>query len=128
MSDFYHVVNTIEVKDGLWVRLLDIPACLEGRRYFHEGSMTVEVHDPFCPSNTETYALETGPNGAHCARTTRSADLVLGVSQLGSVYLGGVSFSELAHGTLVEERRAGALLQADRMFMSPIVPWCTTDF
>ncbi|MGI8824825.1 MAG: GNAT family N-acetyltransferase [Chloroflexota bacterium] len=121
-------LRTTSVGDGLWVRLLDIPACLEGRHYLCVGSLTVEVRDAFCPANTGTYALEVGPNGARCARTNLNADLVLGVAQLGSLYLGGVSFSELAHGTLVEERRSGALLQADRMFMSPIAPWCTTDF
>jgi len=121
-------LRTTHMSDGLWVRLLDIPACLEGRHYFCEGSLTLEVRDAFCPANTGAYALEVGPNGARCARTNRNPDLILGMAHLGSVYLGGVSFSELAHAALVEERRSGALLQADRMFASPIAPWCTTHF
>jgi predicted acetyltransferase len=109
-------------------RLTHIPACLEGHRYFAEGSLTILVRDAVCPANVGVYSLEVGLNGACCARTDCDPDLVLDVAQLGSVYLGGVSFGDLAHGTRIEERRAGALLQADRMFLSPIVPWCTTGF
>lgn len=121
-------LRTTSLSDGLWVRLLDVPACLEGRHYVCEGSLTIEVRDAFCSENTGTYSLDAGSNGARCVRTSRKADLVLGVAQLGSIYLGGVPCSELAHGALVEEQRPGALLLADRMFMSPIAPWCTTHF
>jgi predicted acetyltransferase len=121
-------LRTVNIVDGLWVRLLDIRACLEGRHYVSEGSLIFGVRDSFCPENAGAYALEAGPAAASCTHTNREADLVLDVAQLGSVYLGGVSFSDLARGGLVEERRSGAVLRADRMFMSPIVPWCTTDF
>jgi predicted acetyltransferase len=121
-------LRTTVITDALWVRLVDIPACLEARRYFADGSLTIEVHDPFCPANTGTYTLEVGPGGARCTRTNRGADLALDVANLASAYQGGVSFSELAHGTLVKERRGGTLQQADRMFKSPIEPWCTTGF
>lgn len=121
-------VRTTGMHDAIWVRLLDIPACLEGRGYSAEGSLTIQVRDAFHPTNAGVYVLQVGPHGARCERSDRDADLVLDVAHLGSVYLGGVSFSELAHGSLVEERRAGALLQADRMFMSSVAPWCTTTF
>lgn len=113
--------------EAVWVRLLDVPACLEVRAYFAEGSLTVLVRDAFHPANAGVYSLEVGLGVAWRRQTDRDTDLVLDVAQLGSVYLGGVSFSELAHGTLVEERRAGAP-QSDRMFMSPIAPSSTTNF
>lgn len=121
-------LRTTASYDGIWVRLLDIPAALGRRRYFAEDSLVMLVDDPFRPANAGCYALEAGPHGARCARADRDADLALDVAQLGSVYLAGVSFAELARGGLVEERRPGAILRADQMFRSPMPPWCTTGF
>ncbi|HZT95651.1 MAG TPA: GNAT family N-acetyltransferase, partial [Chloroflexota bacterium] len=121
-------LRTTGIYDALWVRLLDIPACLEGRRYFAEGSLTIQVNDAFYSANQGCYVLEITSGGAVCTRADADPDLALDVARLGSVYLGGVSFSELARGGLIEERRPGALLEADRMFLSPIAPWCTTHF
>jgi predicted acetyltransferase len=117
-----------DMTDALWLRPLDIPACLAGRRYGAVGALSLQVHDALVSENSGTYILETGPTAARCARSSRRPDLSLGVAHLGSVYLGGASFTELAHAGLVEEHRAGALLEADQMFLSPVVPWCTSEF
>src|SRR5262249_28409116 len=39
------------VRDGLWVRLVDVAAALSARSYAASGSVVVEVVDEFCPWN-----------------------------------------------------------------------------
>jgi hypothetical protein len=50
------------------------------------------------------------------------------VSALGSVYLGGFTFSQLARGGRVEELRRGAIARADAMFATERAPWCPEIF
>ena len=47
---------------------------------------------------------------------------------LGSVYLGGVSFAELAQARRIEELVEGAVARADAMFRWPLHPWCPEIF
>ena len=67
-----------------------------------------------------------GPAGAE--RTTADADLACDVTALGSAYLGGLSFRQLARAGRIEERRAGALARADALFASDRAPWCPEIF
>jgi predicted acetyltransferase len=120
--------RVVDLVDGIWVRLLDIPAALKGRRYQREGSLVIQVEDAFCPNNAGAYALEAGPQGADCKPTKKAPDLRMGVNDLGSTYLGGVSFTTLARAGRVKELREGALHQADVMFASEPAPWCVHDF
>ena len=113
--------------DFLWVRVLDVAAALSARRYPVAGRLVLEVTDPLGIAGGR-FALEGGPDGAECTKTKESADLTMGVSALGSVYLGGVSPLSLADAGDVDEHRGGALLRADAMFRSPVTPWCSTWF
>jgi predicted acetyltransferase len=105
--------------DGLWVRLVDVGAALSGRTYDGEGAVVFDIADSFCPWNEGRWKLE----GGVAARTRDDADLRLDVSALGSAYLGGFSFRELARGLRVEEVRPGALARADSLFQTPVHPW-----
>ena len=67
-----------------------------------------------------------GPAGAE--RTTADADLACDVTALGSAYLGGFSFRQLARAGQIEERREGALARADALFASDRAPWCPEIF
>jgi len=117
------------MQDHLWVRLVDLPAALEARRYPVEDALVVDVDDPFCPWNDGTWRLEAGPSGAEARSVSGSgADLSLGAADLGSTFLGGVSFSELARGGRVAERVAGAAARADALFACEPLPFCATEF
>jgi predicted acetyltransferase len=74
------------------------------------------------------FALDAGPDGATCVRTTASADLTIGVAVLGSVCLGGYPLQTLAAAGLVDEHTAGAVRRADLVFRGDRAPWCTTWF
>jgi hypothetical protein len=61
-------------------------------------------------------------------RASRRPDLRLDATALGAVYLGGVTFGELARAGLVEEASRGGLAKADALFASERAPWCPEIF
>lgn len=115
--------------DGLWLRLLDVPAALAARHYAVTGRLMIEVVDDADGGYAAgRYALDAGPDGAECTRTAESADLVLSARALASAYLGGYSFAALRLGGGVDELSAGAIARGDAMFGTPLAPWNATGF
>jgi predicted acetyltransferase len=110
--------------DSLWVRLVDVAAALSGRQYSAEGTLVFDVQDDFCTWNHGRWKLDAGV----AARTDDDADIALPVQSLGSAYLGGVSFAELARAGRVEELKGGALARADALFRWDRHPWCPEIF
>ncbi|HVC80762.1 MAG TPA: GNAT family N-acetyltransferase [Chloroflexota bacterium] len=121
-------LQTTSTGDGLWLRLLDIPAALEGRRYQAPGHLILEVTDDLLPDLAGRYHLEGGPDGARCDRTNAEPDLRLGISDLGAIYLGGTRPSTLAQAGRLRELHPGALRLAEAMFAAEAVPFCTVSF
>ncbi len=113
--------------DFLWVRPLDVPRLLAGRRYSARGKLVLEVSDPL-PLCGGRYELDGGPDGADCRARDAEPDLSLSMTALGAIALGGVALSELHQTGLVRENQPGALAKAERMFCWPITPWCSTFF
>ena len=87
-----------------------------------------DVADSFRPDTAGRYLLEAGADGAACARTTRTADVTLDISDLGAVYLGAVDFTTLVRARRVHESTEGAAARADAMFRTDRSPWCSTHF
>jgi predicted acetyltransferase len=116
------------VNDGLWVRLLDVPAVLEARRYRADGRIVFEVEDRFRPDTDGRYELVVEGGAGRCARTDASAGLAGAINVLGATYLGGSSFRQLWWAGQVEERTPGSVDLADTMFASTPAPWCVVDF
>jgi predicted acetyltransferase len=112
------------VRDGLWVRLVDVGTALSTRTYAGPGSVVVEITDEFCPWNAGRWRI--GDGGAK--RTTEEADLRCDVVALGSVYLGGFTWAQLAAALRVAETRPGALVRADALFHTAVAPWCPEIF
>lgn len=114
----------LQVHDGVWVRLVDLPAALAARKLGDGEPVVFEIADAFCPWNAGRWRV--GPGGAE--RTKADADLVCDVTALGSVYLGGFTFRQLVRGGRVEERRAGAAARADALMPADRAPWCPEIF
>jgi predicted acetyltransferase len=113
-----------ELNDGVWVRLTDVEAALAARTYAADSEVVIELADPFLSENAGRWRL-----GAHGAeRTNASADLGLDVTALGSVYLGGFSFADLARASRVDELVPGAIERADALFHTTVEPWCAEIF
>ncbi len=108
------------VGDGLWVRLVDLPAALASRRYGAAGTLVLQVADVFCPWNAGRWRLsaigEPGAATATVERTDVAADLVVDVADLGAAYLGTFRLSDLAAAGRVDELAPGALRRADALF------------
>ncbi|MGO9560054.1 MAG: GNAT family N-acetyltransferase [Acidimicrobiales bacterium] len=137
LSD-YRRMRTMWTSEHTFVRLVDVARALAARRYHDAGELTLAVDDPFCAWNSGTYRLSAGGRGGEATveRTggagspgdVDAADLALDVSALGSIYLGGLRPGALATIGLVSELRPGALDRADRMFVGPRPPFCSTQF
>ena len=110
--------------DCLWVRIVDVGGALSARRYLADGALVIEVADEFCPWNEGRWKVE----GGTAERTEDAPDLRLPVESLGSAYLGGISFAELARAGRVEELSQGALARADALFLWDRHPWCPEIF
>ena len=106
--------------DNMWLRIEDAPAALRARRYTSDGVLRFTF-------SGGTYELVVEGGEAHCAPTTREAELHIGDTALGSLYLGGFTATRLARAGLVHGE-ARAITTADRLFTSPIAPWCAEVF
>jgi predicted acetyltransferase len=118
------------VSDAMWLRIIELPAALEGRSYRGPGSIVFEVTDDFCPWNAGTWQLAVAdPDGVAKVTGTRAApDLSMDIRDLAAVYLGAFSFAQLAAAGRVRECPPGALAAADELFTTPSAPWNSTMF
>ena len=112
------------IHDGLWVRLVDLKAAVAARRRGEGDPVVIEVADAFCPWNAGRWRL----SSAGAERTTEQAELACDVTALGSVYLGGFTFRQLAGAGRVNELRANAVARADALLPSERAPWCPEIF
>jgi predicted acetyltransferase len=112
------------IRDGLWVRLVDVGAALSARSYMTQGAVVIDVVDGFCPWNEGRWRV--GDSGAE--RTHTEPELRCDVTALGSVYLGGFTWTQLARALRVEEVRHGAIARADALFRTGCAPWCPEIF
>jgi predicted acetyltransferase len=122
------------LKDALWVRVIDVPRALEGRRYSAPADVVLEVRDDLLPSNAGRWRLTTadrsGSSGlsASCVPSSDAPDVVLDVAGLGAAYLGGTPFGALAGAGLVTERRPGAVRELSAALSWDVAPWCPVNF
>jgi predicted acetyltransferase len=114
----------LRVGDGIWVRLVDVGAALSARTYADNSSVVFEVHDEFIPDNAGVWKIDAG--GA--SRSKDPPEIVLDVTGLGSVYLGGFTFAQLQRALRLEERVPGAVARADAIFRTDRAPWCCEIF
>lgn len=115
------------MSDSLWVRILDIERALATRRYITTDSLVVEVSDDFLDGVGGRFRITSGPVGSTCERTSDAADLEMTVTDLGTVYLGGVALNTLARAGRVRGEPS-AIARADAMFAWPLAPWVPEMF
>jgi predicted acetyltransferase len=118
----------LKINDGLWLRLLDVPAALAGRGYAADGELVLDVIDEFMPECAGRWRLRVSDGKAAVEPTTDGPDLLLETNDLASVYLGGFSFSDLARAGRGAETSPGARARADRIFATDRKPWCPQIF
>ena len=119
-------VEAKEPRDMLWLRLLDVKAALEAKRYPMDGSLVFRVEDPL-DLVTGTYRVVVVGGTATVTEVAdddvddATVELTLGVSELSSVYLGGVPTATLAEAGRIEEHVPGAVERLG-LFLAPERP------
>ena len=120
------------VGDGLWLRVVDLPAALEGRTYGIDGTasarVVLEVGDEYCPWNAGRWSLDVADGRAKVARSIDEADLALDANDLGALFLGGFTAAALAEAGRVVQLQPGGLAAADLLFPTALKPWCPQEF
>jgi predicted acetyltransferase len=114
--------------DSLWVRLVDVARALNDRAYARDGEIVFHLEDHFCPWNEATWKLEVSDSTPSVTRSDGEPQLVLSASDLGSAYLGGLSFGRLLDGGAITELVPGAAARADDLFRVHPAPWCPEIF
>lgn len=111
------------VQDHLWMRILDVPATLAGRRYESDGDLVLEVTDDLGFADGR-YRLIVEDGEARVEAATDEPDVTLPVEALGSVYLG----HDLARGLALAGRIHGDADSLDRLFRTSVPPRLSTWF
>jgi predicted acetyltransferase len=121
--------------DGLWVRLVDLPAAMCRRRYASDIDLVLDVSDPDFPANQGRWrltagGLQAGGNAAPpaCERTDGEADLRLPASALGAAYLGGAKLGQLAAAGHVLELTPGSVARLSAAMSWDPAPWSCIIF
>ncbi|HEX2240091.1 MAG TPA: GNAT family N-acetyltransferase [Actinomycetota bacterium] len=114
--------------DGLWLRIVDIQAALSERSYAADGSLAFAFEDELCSWNSGTWRLSASGGMGELNKVDDAPELTLDAAALGSVYLGGFSFAELARAGRITEHVAGAIARADALFRTDRAPWCPQVF
>jgi predicted acetyltransferase len=112
------------IRDETWLRLIDVPAALGARTYRHPGPLTIEVFDDQLRANTGRYVI----SSSGVARTDATPQLTVDVAGLGSVYLGGTRWWQLARAGRVIEHQEGSISLADQLFGTDRAPFSGTMF
>jgi predicted acetyltransferase len=115
------------IRDGTWLRLVDVRAALEARGYASEERLVLQLRDGFCSWNEGRWELEAGPEGASVKPSEADTDLVLHVDDLAAMYLGAVSARSLARARRIEGSPE-SVARADALFATAEAPWCPHIF
>jgi predicted acetyltransferase len=118
----------MNVRDSLWLRVVDVAGALEGRSYRAKGKLVFELADAFCPWNAGTWELDVSTEGTRVTRTDAEPGLRMTIEELGAVYLGATTWAELLHAGRIEELQDGAVALADDLFTTDRAPWCPEIF
>jgi predicted acetyltransferase len=121
-------VRTTGIRDGMWARVLDVPAALSARRYASEVDVVLVVHDPFLHRGGR-FRLRGGPDGAECVRVDVGGPTVaVEVATLGPLLFGGERATTLARARLLATEDPAALRSVDLAFQAERLPFHGTEF
>jgi predicted acetyltransferase len=118
----------LRLRDGLWLRVVDVVAALERRLYAADGSVVLDINDTFLPDAGGRFRLTTSGGHGSVERTDDAADIALDAADLGALYLGGHTLRELAGAGRTHELTAGSNVRGDAMLATQSRPWCPEIF
>jgi predicted acetyltransferase len=116
-----------EVRDELWLRLVDVAEALRIRGWAPTAgeAVVLEVSDELLPANSGRYRISSA--GAERVTSSRP-DLSCSVLHLATLYLGDRTPSQLAAAGMLEVHDGASVARADRLFAVDAAPWCGSMF
>lgn len=122
-------ITVSDIVDHLWVRMLNPVAALSSRRYSTAGTLVLDVTDAqgHAAGRFELVVDERGRaevqkiEGAGSTPTS-TAEIQLGVHELGAIFLGGVRPSVLARAGRIGQSTPRSIELADAMFLGQRTP------
>jgi predicted acetyltransferase len=133
-SLMYSLANIRAVKatteDNLWVRILNVPAALEARRYAADVDVAIAITDKQLPENHKVWRLVVTDGAAAVTLLERDApaQVRLSIQELSTAYLGGVTIAALAQASLVEELVPGAVESLSAAMRGEMLPVSNISF
>ena len=129
VADFRAVSKSLQ-RDHLWARIIDVPAALGGRTFTGPAEIILDVTDPLGFADGR-FSLSVDAAGkatvSEVARdqavTAGTAHVALNVTELGALYLGGVSATTLARAGRITEFSGGAAAVLDGAFRTAVAPF-----
>ena len=124
------MIRTTELREHLWIRVLDPVAALAARSYGSPGRLGLRVADPLGHADG-SFTIEVDADGRAVVTATEAEDgplLEVPIDALGSLYLGGASAVVLAAAGRLHERTPGDAAIADRLLRPPVAPALMTWF
>ncbi len=114
-----------EVRDHLWVRVLDPVAALTARTYAGPARFVLDIDDAQGHA-AGRWSVDVAPDGTAEVTAAGSADrpvVAMDAAALGSMLLGGVTASTLARAGRVSASDPAAIAVVDGAFRSTVEPW-----
>lgn len=116
-----------EESDALWIRPLDVAACLGTRDYAVDGAVTIAIADPWYDDIDGRWRLTVHGGKGAAVRTDGPPEVSMGVDVLGSLLMGGFGAEALAAAGRVHGEPA-AIRRLDRMLDWPTAPFVQEIF
>ncbi len=110
--------------DALHVRVMDVPAALQGRGYLASAGFTVEIVDDMVEANDGTWQVEVAPEGALVTpSSTTTPDVRMPVETLGAMFMGDVPLGRLVAAGMAEAGDTRLVHEVDVAFASIEKGW-----
>ena len=122
LTDVRSVVANM--RDQVWLRILDVPGALTARTYLKDVDVTIGVEDSRIAENSHPwrFIVEDGVATVERAERDASTDVRLSIQELSTASLGGTTLDALAAAGLVDEVRPGAVAELSDAFRSRLAP------
>jgi predicted acetyltransferase len=106
-------------EDGLWLRIVDVPAVLQARSYAADLSVVLDISDGELGGGGR-FTLDVARGQARCAPTDAAADVHLDLSVLGSLYFGAHRASAFAFANRLRCNDTALIRQLDEAFATDV--------
>jgi predicted acetyltransferase len=114
--------------DALYLRIVNVSDALEARGYESDGTLVLEVEDEMFEDNRGRYRLEIQGGRASVTHSTDEPDIALHIRDLGSIYLGGFTFTRLERAGRIRSLTPGACARDDAIVRTNVAPFCPEIF